>query len=118
MTTRGLSLITVILGIALMGSVVAMPAAEQRWMISGQLEVSAEDLHGGATVLDIVSPELGRFRIAPDRHGKRLLPHAGQWATVFGHVELENRVRVVYVDGFRLLGAGDIDGPCASTDCT
>ena len=92
------------LGIALMGSVAAMPAAEERLMISGQLEVVAEDLHGEAKALDIVSPELGRFRIAPDRRGGKLLRHAGQWVTVFGNVEVENGVRVVHVDGFRLLG--------------
>lgn len=87
-----------------MGSVTAMPAAEQRMMISGQLEVVGEDLHGEANALEIVSAELGRFRIARDRRGDKLLPHAGQWVTVFGNVEMENGVRVVRVDGFRLLG--------------
>jgi hypothetical protein len=104
MTTRTLSVITVILGIALMGSVTAMPSADYRMMISGQVEVIEEDLHGEAKTLEIVSPELGRFRIASDRRGDKLLPHAGQWVTVFGHVGLENGVRVVHVDGFRLLG--------------
>ena len=97
-------MITVILGIALMGSVTAMPTAEQRLMISGQVEVIEQDLHGDAKTLQIVSPELGSFRIASDRRGEKLLPHVGQWVTVFGHVELENGVRVVHVDGFRLLG--------------
>ena len=104
MTTRSLSLLTVILGIALMGSVTAMPVAEQRMMISGQLEVIEEDLHGEAKALEIVSPELGRFRVAADRHGNRLLRLAGQWVTVFGNVEMENGVRVVHVDSFRPLG--------------
>lgn len=86
-----------------MGSATALPVAEQRLMISGQLEVIAEDLHGEAKALEIVSPELGRFRIASDRHGDKLLKHAGEWVTVFGNVEMENGVRVVRVDGFRLL---------------
>ncbi|MGH9884444.1 MAG: hypothetical protein ACREBE_02880 [bacterium] len=98
-----------VLGVALMGSVVAMPATDQRMMISGRLEVLEEDLHGDAKTLQIVSPELGAFRIVADRSGDKLLPHAGQWATVFGHVEMLSGVRVVYVDGFRLLRAGDID---------
>jgi hypothetical protein len=104
MATPTLSAIKVLLGVALMGSVAAMHVAEQRLMISGQLEVVAEDLHGEPKALEIVSPELGRFRIAPDRHGDKLLRHAGQWVTVFGNVEMENGVRVVHVDGFRLLG--------------
>jgi hypothetical protein len=105
MATPTLSAIKVLLGVALMGSVAAMPVAEQqRLMISGQLEVVAEDLHGDPKALEIVSPELGRFRIAPDRHGDKLLRHAGQWVTVFGNVEMENGARVVHVDGFRLLG--------------
>jgi len=86
-----------------MGSVTAMPVAEQRMMISGQIEVIEEDLHGEAKAVEIISPELGRFRIAPDRRGDKLLAHIGKWVTVFGHVEMENGIRVVHVDGFRPL---------------
>ena len=103
MTTRTLSLITIVLGIALIGSVDAIPAAGHRMMISGNLEVVEEDLHGKPKVLDLVSPELGRFRVVPDRSGRKLLAHVGQFVTVFGSVEVENGLGVVYVDGFRPL---------------
>lgn len=103
MTTRSLSLITVVLGIALIASVGAIPADGHRMMISGSLEVAEHDIHGKPKALELVSPELGSFRIAPDRRGRMLLAHVGRWVTVFGTVEIENGVRVVHVDGFRPL---------------
>lgn len=101
MTTRTLSLVTIVLGLALIGSVDAIPAAGHRMMISGNLEVVEKDLHGKPKAVELVSPELGRFRVVPDRRGRKLLAHVGQWVTVFGTVEIENGIRVVYVDGFR-----------------
>ena len=103
MTTRSLSLITITLGIALIAPVGAMPAAGHRMMISGTLEVAEEDLHGKPKTLELVSPELGSFRIAPDRRGRTLFAHVGQWVTVFGTVEVVNGVRVVHVESFRPL---------------
>lgn len=103
MTSSRLSAISIVLGLALLGSVVAMPAADNRLMISGTLEVIEEDLHGEPKLLEIVSPELGRYRIAPDRLGRRLLAHVGKWVTLFGTVEMENGLRVVHVEGFRPL---------------
>lgn len=84
-----------------MGSVVTMPVADQRLMISGTLEAIEEDLHGDPKLLEIVSPELGRYRIAPDRLGRKLLAHVGKWVTIFGTVEMENGMRVVRVEGYR-----------------
>jgi hypothetical protein len=101
MTSPALSAISIVLGLALMGSVVAMPAADQRLMISGTLEVIEEDLHGDPKLLAIVSPELGRYRISPDRLGRKLLAHVGKWVTIFGTVEMENGMRVVRVEGYR-----------------
>jgi len=98
-----LALISVVLGIALIGSVGAIAAGGHRMMISGNLEVVEEDLHGKPKALELVSPELGSFRIAPDRRGRTLFAHVGQWVTVFGTVEVENDVRVVHVDSFRPL---------------
>ena len=103
MNTRSLSLITVVLGIALIASLGAMPAAGHRMMISGSLEVAEQDLHGKPKALELVSPELGSFRVASDRRGRTLFAHIGQWVTVFGTVEVENGVRVVHVDSFRPL---------------
>jgi hypothetical protein len=104
MTSTRLSTITIVLGVALMGSVIAMPASDQRLMISGTVEAVADDLHGEPKRLDIVSPELGRFRVAPDLRGRKLLAHIGDWVTVTGTVAMENGLRVVHVDGFRPIG--------------
>ncbi len=97
----------VVLGLALMAAVVAMPAkpiaADQRLLISGTVEVVEVDLHGDPKLVELVSPELGRFRVAPDRSGRKLLQHVGRWVSVFGSVEMENGQRVLHVDGFRPL---------------
>ena len=101
MSSQTLSALTMALGLALMGSVVAMPVAEQRMMISGTVEILEKDLHGKPKLVELVSPELGRFRVAPDRKGRKLLAHVGKWVTATGTVEVENGLRVLHVDGFR-----------------
>lgn len=103
MSKHALSLVTVILALSLLGSASALPVADHRMMISGTLEVVEQDLHGVPKTLDLLSPELGRFRIASDARGRKLLAHAGAWVTVVGNVELVQGVRVVRVEGFRLL---------------
>ena len=103
MTHRSFSLITVLLAVALVGSVSAIPVADERMMISGSIEVVEQDMHGVPKTLDLISPELGRFRVASDNYGRKLLKHVGEWVTVFGTVEMAGGVRVVHVDGFRPL---------------
>jgi hypothetical protein len=103
MIRRALSLIAVILGFALVASAGAIPVSDERMMISGTIELVEQDIHGVPKTLDLVSPELGRFRVASDLGGRKQLEHIGEWVTVFGTVELAGGVRVVHVDGFRLL---------------
>lgn len=104
MSSQKLSVIAVTLAAALLFAA-SMPSAEpaQRMLISGQVEVFQEDLHGDPKIVELISDELGRFRVATDRKGDELLKHAGAWVSVFGEVEVENGIRVVHVDGFRLL---------------
>jgi len=97
------ALVTMILALALMGSVSTIPVADHHLMISGVLTVAEQDMHGVPKALELDSPELGRFRVASDGHGRRLFPHAGKWVTVTGIVEMENGARVVHVESFRLL---------------
>ncbi len=103
MTHRTLSLIALMVGLALVGPVRASPVADERMMISGSIEVVEEDMHGVPKTLDLISPELGRFRVASDSDGRKLLKHIGEWVTVFGTVELAGGLRIIHVDGFRLL---------------
>jgi hypothetical protein len=58
MSSQTLSALTMVLGFALMGSVIAMPAAdaEQRMMISGTLEIVEEDLHGSPSSSSLSRP--------------------------------------------------------------
>jgi hypothetical protein len=104
MKTPHLSVIAVAVAAVLL-SLASMPAAEpaQRMLISGQVEVVQEDLHGDPKIIELVSDELGRFRVSQERKGDALLEHVGAWVSVFGEVEVENGIRVVHVDGFRLL---------------
>jgi hypothetical protein len=93
----------------------AKPRADQRLLISGTVEVIEEDLHGDPKLVELVSPELGRFRVAPDRSGRKLLKHVGNWVSVFGTVEMENGLRVLHVDGFRPLALfSETESPLAN----
>lgn len=102
MTTKSLSVLALTFGLALLVAASAS-AAGQRMLITGQIEVVGEDLHGDAKIVELVSDELGRFRVATDRKGDELLKHAGAWVSVFGEVQVENGIRIVHVDGFRVL---------------
>jgi HAMP domain-containing protein len=104
MKTPQLSLIAIAVAAAFLLAA-SMPSAEptQRMLISGQIEVIQEDLHGDPKAVELISDELGRFRVSTERKGDELLKHVGAWVSVFGEVEVENGIRVVHVDGFRLL---------------